>query len=67
MAITRERIFEVAEAMDAAGQVPTLAAVRKAIGGGSFTTISEAMTEWKANKACLLYTSSLNCQFSINW
>jgi chromosome segregation ATPase len=51
MAITRERIFEVAEAMDAAGQVPTLAAVRKAIGGGSFTTISEAMTEWKANKA----------------
>ena len=51
MAITKDRIFEVAEAMDAAGQVPTLAAVRKAIGGGSFTTISEAMTEWKANKA----------------
>ena len=51
MAITRERIFEVAEAMDAAGQVPTLAAVRKAIGGGSFTTISEAMTEWKTHKA----------------
>ena len=51
MAITKDRIFEVAEAMDAAGQVPTLAAVRKAIGGGSFTTISEAMTEWKTHKA----------------
>ena len=25
MAITKDRIFEVAEAMDAAGQVPTLA------------------------------------------
>lgn len=51
MAITKDKIFEVAEAMDAAGQVPTLAAVRKAIGGGSFTTISEAMTEWKTHKA----------------
>jgi len=30
---------------------PTLAAVRKGLGGGSFTTISEAMTEWKARKA----------------
>lgn len=51
MAITRDRIFEVADELDAAGQNPTLAAVRKAIGGGSFTTISDAMTEWKARKA----------------
>ena len=50
MASTKERIFEVADAIDAAGQSPTLAAVRKALGGGSFTTISEAMTEWKARK-----------------
>jgi DNA repair exonuclease SbcCD ATPase subunit len=51
MAITKEQIFAVADELDAAGQNPTLAAVRKAVGGGSFTTISEAMTEWKARKA----------------
>lgn len=50
MAITTEQIFAVADELDAAGQNPTLAAVRKGLGGGSFTTISEAMTEWKARK-----------------
>lgn len=51
MALTREQVFAVADSLDAAGQNPTLAAVRKGLGGGSFTTISEAMTEWKARKA----------------
>ena len=51
MAITREQIFAVADEIDAAGQNATLAAVRKALGGGSFTTISEGMTEWKVRKA----------------
>ncbi len=51
MALTREQVFAVADGLDAAGQNPTLAAVRKGLGGGSFTTISEAMTEWKARKA----------------
>lgn len=51
MAITRDRIWVAADDLDAAGQKPTLAAVRKAVGGGSFTTIQEAMTEWKARKA----------------
>ena len=51
MAITKDQIFAVAGELDAAGQNPTLAAVRKALGGGSFTTISEGMTEWKARKA----------------
>jgi chromosome segregation ATPase len=43
--------------LDAEGKAPTLAAVRKALGSGSFTTISEAMREWhqrrkeKADKA----------------
>ena len=50
MAITQEQIFTVADALDAAGQSPTLAAVRKALGGGSFTTISEAMNEWRGRK-----------------
>jgi chromosome segregation ATPase len=51
MAITKEQIFAIADELDAGGQNATLAAVRKALGGGSFTTISEAMTEWKAKKA----------------
>lgn len=51
MAITNEQIFQVADELDANGQNPTLAAVRKQIGGGSYTTISEAMTKWKASKA----------------
>lgn len=51
MAITREQIWQVADELDAAGQSPTLAAVRKAVGGGSYTTIQEAMTEWKTRKA----------------
>jgi chromosome segregation ATPase len=51
MAISKEQIFTIADELDAAGQNPTLAAVRKALGGGSFTTISEAMNEWKARKA----------------
>ena len=45
MAITKRiRSFAVADEIDAAGQNPTLAAVRKAVGGGSFTTISDGMT-----------------------
>ena len=51
MAITKDQIFAAADELDAAGQSATLAAVRKALGGGSFTTISDAMAEWKARKA----------------
>jgi len=50
MAITKDQIFSTADELDAAGQSPTLAAVRKALGGGSITTISEGMNEWKARK-----------------
>lgn len=51
MSITKEQIFQVADELDARGQNPTLAAVRKQLGGGSYTTISEIMTMWKAKKA----------------
>ena len=47
---SREEIWEAADALTAAGERPTLAAVRKAVGGGSFTTISEAMTEWRERR-----------------
>lgn len=51
MAITKQQIFAAADQLDAAGLNPTLSAIRKAVGGGSFTTVSEAMAEWKALKA----------------
>ena len=46
MAITKKSIFDAADALDAGGQRPTLVAIRKAVGGGTFTTISEVMKEW---------------------
>ena len=51
MAIHKEHIFEVANRLDAEGKNPTLVAIRKEIGGGSYTTISDAMTEWRVAKA----------------
>ena len=48
MAITTQDIHEAANSLVEEGKKPTLAAIRKALGGGSFTTISEAMKEWKA-------------------
>jgi len=47
VAITREAIWEAADELEAEGARPTLNAVRKKMGGGSFTTISDAMTVWK--------------------
>ena len=44
---SQEAIWAAADALVEAGERPTLAAVRKAVGGGSFTTISEAMAEWR--------------------
>ncbi|EHG4046463.1 DNA-binding protein [Salmonella enterica] len=43
--------MKTADEPDPEGQNPTLARVRKKPGGGSFTTISEVMTEWRALKA----------------
>jgi len=43
---TVPEIHAAADALAADGKKPTLAAVRAAAGGGSFTTISEAMKTW---------------------
>ncbi len=51
MAITRDIIWSAADLLDQAGEKPTLAAIRKRVGGGSYTTISEAMSEWHARRA----------------
>ena len=47
MAITREQIYTIANTLNSQGMRPTLAAVRRMLGAGSFTTISEALNEWK--------------------
>ena len=50
MAVTKEQIFSAADELAAAGQRPTLEAIRQ-ITGGSYTTISPALNEWKARQA----------------
>ena len=45
---TKEDIWAAATTLVEAGERPTLSAVRRAVGGGSYTTISEAMAEWRA-------------------
>lgn len=48
MAITTADIHTAADTLIAQGKRPTLAAVRAALGGGSFTTIGEALKTWNA-------------------
>ena len=50
MAITPEQIIETAETLLEQGTNPTLAAVRAELGGGSYTTISEALKGWKEKR-----------------
>lgn len=45
--VTRESVFAAADALQAAGEKTTLVAVRKRLGGGSYSTITEHMAEWK--------------------
>jgi len=50
MAITREQIHQVANQLAEQGIKPTQTNVREALGGGSFTTIAEALREWRAEQ-----------------
>ncbi len=50
MAVTKEQILAAAGQIAAEGQRPTLEAVRQ-ITGGSYTTISPVLNEWKAKQA----------------
>lgn len=47
---TTEEIWAAADALQEAGEAPTLVAVRERVGGGSYTTISEAMKKWRKAK-----------------
>lgn len=58
MSVSRERVFEVADELDATGVNPTLAAVRKTLGSGSYTTISPFLAEWRAQRASSTVTAS---------
>jgi predicted RNase H-like nuclease (RuvC/YqgF family) len=46
--VTREQIFETAEALVREGQSPTVVAVRTRLGGGSPNTIAPLLSEWRA-------------------
>lgn len=58
-AVTNERIWAVADALDAEGENPTYKAVIKRLGGGSYSTISEAMGLWKAKRAAKERTAAV--------
>lgn len=47
-AVTREAVFQAAAALVGRGESPTLQAVRREIGGGSYSTIGGYMQEWRA-------------------
>jgi colicin import membrane protein len=49
MAVTKEQIFDAADQIAANGQRPTLEAIRQIV-GGSYTTISPALNEWKSRQ-----------------
>lgn len=46
--VTREQVFEAADALVREGQSPTVVAVRGRLGGGSPNTITPLLGEWKA-------------------
>lgn len=50
MAVTKEQIFAAADALAAEGKRPTLESIRQ-ITGGSYSTISPALNEWRARQA----------------
>ena len=50
MSLTTQQIHATADQLQQDGIKPTLAEVRKALGGGSYTTISEAMKTWRAEQ-----------------
>lgn len=47
--ITLETVSAAAEALAADGQNPTQAAIRKALGGGSYSTIGPLLNQWREN------------------
>lgn len=53
MTTQTQKIHAAADAIVVDGKKPTLAAIRAAIGGGSYTTISEALKIWPGRHAAI--------------
>lgn len=51
MALTREDIVAAAEQLQADGKSVTIAEVRKVLGSGSYTTISDVIRDWRAEQS----------------
>ena len=51
MAITREQVFAAADRLDEAGAKATVQDVRALVGGGSFTTLSAWLQDWRVRRA----------------
>ena len=58
-AAAKERVWAEADKLDAEGKKPTYSAIRKALGGGSFSTISDALIERKAKLAARERTAAV--------
>lgn len=50
MKLTKKQVFAAADELIASHKKPTLDAVRKLVGRGSYGTISDLMSEWRAQK-----------------
>ena len=48
--VTREAVFEAADALAAAGDDPSILAVQGQIGGGSYSTVKRFLDAWKAER-----------------
>lgn len=48
--VTREKVFAAADQLYAAGDKPTMVKVKDILGGGSFSTISPLLNDWKESK-----------------
>lgn len=48
--VTKQSVFDAANALKDKGQKPTIDAIRKTLGGGSFSPISELLKEWRATE-----------------
>jgi len=50
MALTQDQIFAAADQVAAAGQQPTMQAVRQALGSGSYSTIGPVLHAWRTQR-----------------
>lgn len=66
MALTPEKIHAAADQIAEGGERPTLARIRKALDGGSFTTISDAMKDWRSQQTHEHALAEIEVPASIN-